>query len=225
MRQMLALLSKINYEPFPVENNPHMLNELWKQNITLASDTLPLHSINLPFLEFFSINNLIYSCFLLNIFKDKNKLFYLFISPNMMLTHAMFKSEDQLFQLVWKFFKLILKFLLKYWGAERKKPLKHILFFPLDLRSLQSNDSEQETNGKAARLSWLPFYCHKFDPAWNIIFKDWTDRKLNSALSYHGTTPTLLSFFTISRTSFMPEKNLVYRFYCQHYTKNKIGHV
>lgn len=96
---MLALLSKINFEPLLLENNPYRLNELWKQNITLASDTLPLHSSNLNFLEFFSIKKLEYSCFPLNVCKDENEWFYLFISPNMVPTHAMFKSEDERFQL------------------------------------------------------------------------------------------------------------------------------
>lgn len=120
------------------------------------------------------------------------------------------------------FFKLVLGFLLKFWGAERKKPLKHILFLPLDLRSLQSNDSEQKTNWKAAGLSWLPSYHHKFDLPWNIIFRDWKDNRLNSALSYSGATPTLLSFFTIVRTYFISEENFVYRVYRQYYRKNTI---
>lgn len=109
------------------------------------------------------------------------------------------------------FFKVVLGFLLKCCSAGRKKPLKHILFLPLDLRNLQSNDSEQQTNWKATRLSWLAFYCHKFDPPWNIIFKNWKDNKLNSALSYCGATPTLLSFFTTVSIYIMPEENFVYR--------------
>lgn len=48
MRWMLELLSKINYEPFPVENNPYLLNELWKQNITFTSDTPPLTQYQPP---------------------------------------------------------------------------------------------------------------------------------------------------------------------------------
>lgn len=132
------------------------------------------------------------------------------------------KVKISCFSQLENFFKLVLDFLLKCQGAERKKPLKHILFFPLDLSSLQSDDSEQQTNGKAARLPWLPFYCHKFDPPWNIIFKDWKDSKLNSALSYHGTTLTLLSLFTLMKTYFMPEGNLVYWVYSQCYRKNKM---
>lgn len=108
-------------------------------------------------------------------------------SSNMPI-HAMFKCNDQVSSFLERFFKFILGFPLKCWDSERKKLLKHILFLLLDLRSPQSDNSERQTNWKVDRLSWLPIYHHKYDPPWNIIFKDWKDNKLNSSLSYCAVT-------------------------------------